>query len=185
MESFYKKKIRNLEQGTLEKEELEVAIDGLDVDEPDDDKKRGRGKAKNASMTWMLTRASLMRKRQAISHPFCIERLLRHSLEPQELAELIEALKQVPAKQTIIEQIHANDRTDDGIAAFEKGLQILQQREEPMFGKYFDMGKLLDLAKNERALSGITCLLCNKATPPVEPFEAHDVSGIAEFLHRT
>ncbi|UKZ82626.1 hypothetical protein TrVFT333_010419 [Trichoderma virens FT-333] len=163
VKSFYKKAAKRLKQGTIGKDQLEAAVDNLDDAEEDEDEEKGdkAGKivgASSRSMSHRLGHASQVRKRQAISHPFCIERLLRRSFEEEDLKELIDALEKLPSKQTIIQQIRLKMGKDCDMLRYETGLKLLEQREEAMFGKSFDMKTLLKLARadkeNRRANKG-------------------------------
>ncbi|KAJ4857177.1 type III restriction enzyme, res subunit domain-containing protein [Trichoderma breve] len=173
--NFYDKAVKNLKQGKLKKDKLEAAVGSLDDVEETESKGKGKKKAKDAqsaaqSASCRLGHASQVRKRQAISHSFCIERLLRRSFELEDLNVLMDALENVQSKQTIIEQIRSNIGEDSDMLRYQTGLEILQQREEPMFGKYFDMTELLKLVSAENALRSSDCLLCHK--PPVQPLFA-------------
>ncbi|KAL6796687.1 P-loop containing nucleoside triphosphate hydrolase protein [Trichoderma sp. SZMC 28012] len=173
VKKYYEKQTTSLHQGTLGQHELEAEIDdALDDVEKDEDENKGQKKSKAAkesseSMRSSMGYASQVRKRQAISHAFCLERFLRHSLKPEDLRELMGALEKVSMKQTILQQIRANVEKDCGTLKYEVGLQQLEQRKEAMFGKYFDMKTLLNLTMGESLLRGGVCLLCQK--PPAEP----------------
>ncbi|TFB01444.1 DNA repair protein RAD5 [Trichoderma ghanense] len=194
VKKFYKNKLAELQQGTLAEDALKAAVDGLEevdglqqgatgqaepkavaeIKDEADKEEQGDEKAKSAArsarnISWRLGQASQVRKRQTISHAFSIELLLRHSFNPDDLEDLRKTLKEVAMKRTILEQISSSTGTHDGISRYEKGLRELQQREEAMFGKYFDMDELLTLARDERAVKGVTCRLCKEATPPVQP----------------
>ena len=178
MKQFCKKATKKSKEGTLRKDELEAAIGNPDdlvkVDEGKGHKKAKAAGASSQSMSCGLGQASQVRKRQAISHPFWIERLLRGSFEPQDLEDLMDALNQVGSKQTIIQQIRSKMEDGCDMSRYETGLQLLQQRDEVMFGKYFDMKTLLTLARCESSLRGNDCLFCEK--PPVDPVHADNVS---------
>lgn len=185
MKKHYEKTTTSLHQGTLGQPELEAEIDdALDDEETAKDETKGHKKSKVAkasseSMGSSLGYVSQVRKRQAISHAFCLERFLRQSLKPEDLRELMGALEKVSMKQTILQQIRANVEKDCGILRYEVGLQQLEQRKETMFGKYFDMKTLLNLTMGESLLRGGTCLLCQK--PPADPTYAEVVSETTEL----
>lgn len=173
--TFYENAVKKLKQGKLKKDKLEAAVGNLDDAEEAENKEKGKKKVKDAqSASCRLGHASQVRKRQAISHSFCIERLLRCSFELNDLKVLMDALEKVQSQQTIIEQIRSNIGEDCDMLRYQTGLEILQQREEPMFGKYFDMTTLLTLAMAESSLRSSDCLLCHK--PQVEPIHADGVS---------
>ncbi|KAL6697301.1 SNF2 family N-terminal domain-containing protein [Trichoderma pleuroticola] len=130
----------------------------------------GKPKPKKSSahgLAWILERASQVRQRQSISHVYCIERLLRNEFHLEELVELREALEEIGAKQTILEQLQLGVEENTGIRKYQKGLQMMQEREENFFGKYLDMRPILDILGEEASVKGVTCLFCRK--PPVDP----------------
>lgn len=128
----------------------------------------------------MLGRVSQVRKRQAISHVFCIEPLLRRSFSASEVAELSDRLEELQNKRTILEQMQVNAKQNRGIAQYEVGLKILQQQEENFFGKYFDMEKLLDIVGDESIVRGATCPLCRKPDSPINPRFSNLVSPMIQ-----
>ncbi|KAL7806859.1 SNF2 family N-terminal domain-containing protein [Trichoderma aethiopicum] len=177
VKDFYEGKIALLEKGELDQDEYEAAIG--DLDEADEVKREKSSPKKSSPKAWTMRRASQVRRRQAISHTFCIERLLRYSFEQEELKALIDALQKVATpNQTIFEQIRNVSDTDGGISNYETGLQMLQQRHEAMFGQYFDMQMILFLTLDESAVRSITCRLCRKATPPADPVRAADCGHV-------
>jgi hypothetical protein len=203
---FYKDKIAELQQGLLQQDALQAAVDGLEeVDglqqkgagqadskavaetEEEADNKEQENQAKRAAqlartIAWKLGRASQIRKRQAISHAFSIELLFRGSFKPDDLEDLRIALREVAMKRTILEQIRSPIGTHNDISRYERGLQQLQQQKEAVFGKFFDMDQLLILARDESAVRDITCRLCNDATPPVQPMRLPIVSRKCSVL---
>lgn len=186
--NFYENTVKKMKQGKLDKDKLEAAVGSLDDVEETEKKEKGKKKAKDAqfaaqSASCRLGHASQVRKRQAISHSFCIERLLRHTFELEDLKVLMDALENVQSKQTIIEQIRSNIGEDSDMLRYQTGLEILQQQEEPMFGKYFDMTALLKLVRAENELRSSNCLLCNK--PQVQPLFADGVSKTNQLCYCT
>ncbi|ETR98668.1 hypothetical protein M419DRAFT_11701 [Trichoderma reesei RUT C-30] len=154
---FYKDKIAELQQGLLQQDALQAAVDGLEeVDglqqkgagqadskavaetEEEADNKEQENQAKRAAqlartIAWKLGRASQIRKRQAISHAFSIELLFRGSFKPDDLEDLRIALREVAMKRTILEQIRSPIGTHNDISRYERGLQQLQQQKEAVF----------------------------------------------------
>lgn len=182
VKEFYEGKIALLEKGELDQDEYEAAIGGLDEADEAKDEKSSPQKPSAKANVWTMRRSVHIRRRQATSHTFCIERLLRYSFEVEELKALIDALEGVATpKRTIFEQIRALVDTDGGISNYETGLQILQERDEAMFGRHFDMRTILRLTLDESSVRGITCRLCTKAKPPADPVRAV-VSGSDAFL---
>ncbi|PKK41303.1 hypothetical protein CI102_15210 [Trichoderma harzianum] len=130
-------------------------------------KKPKSKKPSEKGLAWILQRASQVRQRQTISHIYCIERLLRNEFYLKDLIELRAALEEIGAKQTILEQLQLGVEEDTGIKKYQKGLQMMQEREENFFGKYLDMRPILDILGEEASVKGVACLLCGK--PPVDP----------------
>ncbi|KAL7910379.1 SNF2 family N-terminal domain-containing protein [Trichoderma velutinum] len=169
---FYKKKTALLEMGELQQATLNEEIENVIMENEQRRKgknvKKGYTKSIRAGVM-MLGRASQVRKRQAISHVFCIEPLLRRSFSTSEVAELCDRLEELQNKRTILEQMQVNAEQYRGIAQYEVGLKILQQQEENFFGKYFDMEKLLDILGDESMVRDATCPLCEKQDSPKSP----------------
>lgn len=137
-------------------------------------KKPKSKKPSEKGLAWILQRASQVRQRQTISHIYCIERLLRNEFYLKDLIELRAALEEIGAKQTILEQLQLGVEEDTGIKKYQKGLQMMQEREENFFGKYLDMRPILDILGEEASVKGVACLLCGK--PPVDPVFSYQVS---------
>ncbi|KAK4069128.1 hypothetical protein Trihar35433_5707 [Trichoderma harzianum] len=147
---------------------------GLGLDEVEERRSRKKGfkkpKSKKSSthgLAWILERASQVRQRQSISHIYCIERLLRNEFHLEDLVELRAALEEIGAKQTILEQLQLGVEDNTGIKIYQKGLQMMQEREENFFGKFLDMRPILDILGEEASVKGVACPLCRKA--PVDP----------------
>ncbi|KAK1242887.1 hypothetical protein MKX08_005699 [Trichoderma sp. CBMAI-0020] len=172
----YRKLRARCASGALSEADLNDINDtkeGDDTKEPQsNNKKRRKSEPKERSpkkASYLLTHASQVRSRQSTSHVFCIERLLRQVFSIEELTALRSSLMEVGNKQTILEQMQLDNKADDGISKFQKGLEILKERKEIFFGKCFDMIPLLNILGAECSTRDVTCLLCNKANPPVDP----------------
>lgn len=161
MRNHFKKSPASSEADTLEEGDLEDISDA-----------ESTGETKEQQMK----KGSQVRHRQAISHVFCIERLLRQKFSSEELGELNDSLKRFGNKQTILEQMQVGMEADGEILKFRKGLEILQERKETFFGKYFDMKPLLNILGEECNARGATCLLCTTAKPPADPILSDTVS---------
>lgn len=177
---YYEKRKRLLNAGLLGlddvKDDIEVADGAQDtVDEKPHDKESPK-KCSLLAAIRMLGYASQVRQRQAISHVYCIKRLLRHSFSIKQLRGLGCALKGIGNKQTILEQIQLGATESNGILRYKTGLQILQERKENFFSKYLDMGPLLNILGLETSLRDVTCLLYKKAKPPVDPVFSANIS---------
>lgn len=132
---------------------------------------------------FILRRASQVRQRQSTSHVFCIEPLLRQAFSIEELAGLRCNLAQISNKETVLDQMQIGMEAEDEIIKYRHGLNILKEREEPFFGKYFDMAPFLDILGEECSAKDVTCLLCNTAKPPVDPIFSDTVSLIEGVRH--
>lgn len=126
----------------------------------------------------LLQRASQVRQRQSTSHIFCIERLLRENFRMEQFGELQSKLKEIGNKQTILDQMQRGMESDDGISKYKIGLEILQERKETFFGKYFNLMPILEILAEECNARGTTCLLCKTEKPPKEPVISDEVSRI-------
>lgn len=183
MSEFYKKKTALLEMGELQQATVNEEIENTLME--DEQRRKGKnvknkytGQRSIRAGVMMLGRASQVRKRQAISHVFCIEPLLRRSFSTCEVAELCDRLEELGNKRTILEQMQANAKQNRGIAQYEVGLKILQQQEENFFGKYFDIEKLLDILGDETMVRDATCPVCKKQDSPNNPRFSTSVSPI-------
>lgn len=160
--------------------DINDAKEGDDTKEPQsNNKKRRKSEPKERAprkASYLLTHASQVRSRQSTSHVFCIESLLRQIFSIEELTALRSSLLEVGRKQTILEQMQLDNKADDGISKFQKGLEILKERKEIFFGKCFDMIPLLNILGPECSTRDVTCLLCNEANPPVDPVFSSMVS---------
>ncbi|KAL6826448.1 SNF2 family N-terminal domain-containing protein [Trichoderma camerunense] len=171
---FYKKKTALLEMGELQQATVNEEIENTIMENEQrrkgkNVKKQYTGQRSIRAGVMMLGRASQVRKRQAISHVFCIEPLLRRSFSTCEVAELCDRLEELGNKRTILEQMQANAKQNRGIVQYEVGLKILQQQEENFFGKYFDIEKLLDILGDETMVRDATCPVCKKQDSPNNP----------------
>ncbi|KAM0462078.1 hypothetical protein ACHAO4_001271 [Trichoderma viride] len=145
--------------------------DGAEDQESDNDGRQKpaiKGGSKRRS-EYLLQRTSQVRLRQSTSHTFCIERLLRENFRMEQLAALQGELKEIGNKQTILDQMQRGMKPDDELSKYKIGLQILQERKETFFGKYFDLMPLLKILAEECNTRDTTCLLCKTAKPPVDP----------------
>lgn len=183
MSDHYRKLQAGCESGTLAETDLKDINDTKERDDAkklqNNNKKRRKSEPKERSprkASYLLTHASQVRSRQSTSHVFCIERLLRQNFSIEELAGLRSSLMEVGNKQTVLEQMQLDIKADDGISAFQKGLEILKERKEIFFGKRFDMIPLLNILGAECSTRDVTCLLCNTAKPPVDPVFSSMVS---------
>ncbi|EHK45980.1 hypothetical protein TRIATDRAFT_162130, partial [Trichoderma atroviride IMI 206040] len=172
----YKKLRARIESGTLGEGDLKDINDAEGEDATKEQRNNENRRRKSApkersprKASYLLTHASQVRSRQSTSHVFCIERLLRQNFCVEELGELKENLGKIDKMQTILEQMQLDMKADDEIAKYRKGLEILQEREETYFGKFFDMEPLLNLLAAECSTRDVTCLLCNTEKPPVDP----------------
>lgn len=132
---------------------------------------------------FLLRRASQVRQRQSTSHVFCIEPLLRQAFSVEELANLRCNLAQIGSKETVLDQMQIGMKADGEMIKYRHGLNILKERGETFFGKYFDMIPLLDILGEECSAKDVDCLLCNTAKPPVDPVFSDTVSLIEEVKH--
>lgn len=123
----------------------------------------------------LLQRANQVRQRQSTSHTFCIERFLRKDLRKEQIDRLLGELKRDGSPRTIFEQIQVGMKPDDELSKYKIGLEMLQGRKEPFFGKDFDLIPLLRILSEECNAREATCLLCNTAKPPQDPVTPDEV----------
>lgn len=115
-----------------------------------------------------------MRLRQAVSHPLNLEKFLRE-LDREEIIQMaMERLKEeAEAIQNDADkaEAHAEQLAQDkaGREMFSAGAHQIKTLYKDWFGGAEEMAQLRALAANEQEVKEVTCGLCKKATPPVEP----------------
>jgi hypothetical protein len=165
------------ELGLLGMGDLEEDEEIMEIMEDAEEQQGTKNRHRKSTAAHRLGRTSQLRQRQSTSHVFCIEPLLRQKFSIEELYKLRCAFEEIEPKRTILEQMQLGIKEDgDEILKYQKGLQILQEREESYFGQYFDLKPLLDILGEDCSVRDVTCLLCNEAKPPVEPVLSHLVS---------
>jgi hypothetical protein len=128
-------------------------------------------------MVLALIWAKYTRLRQAVSHPFCLERLLRQTLEVDEVEILREKLAKIRGKEQIVEQLRKFSLSDpSGLAMFDSGLDALAGFDDSCLGGHFDVDHLLRIIENELRIKSKMCPIC-RASPIVEPIISSPVSS--------
>ncbi|KAK4069108.1 hypothetical protein Trihar35433_5687 [Trichoderma harzianum] len=99
-----------------------------------------------------------LRLRQALSHPYCLERFLMGDyLSEDELRALASDLKSMEEKKTIIEQLEEDEDWAEHLGKYQTGLDILKARKEAFLGGYFDMSEIMDLVILQRTVNIQKC----------------------------
>jgi hypothetical protein len=128
-------------------------------------------------MILALIWAKYTRLRQAVSHPFCLERLLRQTLDVDEVEIMRENLEKVRGKEKIIEQLRRFSLSDpSGLAMFDSGLDALARFDDTCLGGHFDLDPFLRIIENELRMKSKVCPIC-EASPIVEPIISSPVSS--------
>ncbi|KAL6826469.1 SNF2 family N-terminal domain-containing protein [Trichoderma camerunense] len=99
-----------------------------------------------------------LRLRQALSHPYCLERFLMGDyLSEDELRSLASDLKSMGEKKTIIEQLEEDEDWAEHLGKYQTGLDILKVRKEAFLGGVFDMSEIMDLVILQRTVNIQKC----------------------------
>ncbi|KAJ4011982.1 hypothetical protein NW766_007282 [Fusarium irregulare] len=121
----------------------------------------------DAQTDFAVQRARCLRLRQLSSHVFNFEQFLRESDREEEVQSSLDKLRAEVSQST-------NDDDQEKLHAailpeYAQGLKLLEAKVGNMFGGSDDMIKMVELVSNENKLKDITCGLCRKRNPPVEP----------------
>jgi hypothetical protein len=139
-----------------------------ECDDDDEDKRKDKNTSShNGSAKWM-------RRRQAVSHPFTLKKMIRRDLQPKDLENLLKSLEDNGGKLNVIDQIHEKIADPATIAPYTKGIEELKKHinTKPVFGGKFSMKALLSMVQDEHKIRSLTCKLCNKARPPAKPMQS-------------
>lgn len=99
-----------------------------------------------------------LRLRQALSHPYCLERFLMGDyLSEDELRSLASDLRSMDEKKTIIEQLEEDEDWAEHLGKYQTGLDILKARKEAFLGGLFDMNEIMDLVILQRTVNIQKC----------------------------
>ncbi|KAF4973910.1 hypothetical protein FZEAL_9136 [Fusarium zealandicum] len=128
----------------------------------------GLGGDKIASVIDNTRKAQMTRLRQVISHPFTIEKAFREKLREDEIS-FIRRAHRSGGLETIMDSLLKGGDTPSDLAKFTAGVDAMEAMEDEVFGGHFDMDFLLRLAQSESQVRGVTCEICNKASPPKKP----------------
>ncbi|CAG7562747.1 unnamed protein product [Fusarium equiseti] len=123
----------------------------------------------DAQTAFAIQTARCLRLRQLSSHVFNFEQFLRESDREQEVQSSLDKLRAEVSQST-------NDDDQEKLHTailpeYAQGLKLLEAKVGNMFGGSDDMIKMVELVSNENKLKDITCGLCSKRNPPVEPTE--------------
>ncbi|KAJ6444948.1 putative ATP-dependent helicase [Purpureocillium lavendulum] len=116
-----------------------------------------------------LQRALLVKLRQAYSHCFTLERILRTQFSVKHIESLKNKEKSSElGSQSIIDQWASSSRPSDeasGLDEYQPGILKLQKFCQPVFGGKLRWGDRLDLFQNELRVQGVNCSVCDAKTP--------------------
>lgn len=127
-----------------------------------------------------LQRARLQRLRQAVSHPFNLEKLFRQNLQMEDILEMKSRLReQVPTP--ILQQLREGESFADGLLKYLMGLRNLETMGPSAIGGCFNMETLLSLVENELSVRDAGCAFCTKEKDLPRPTRASNVSTLLWF----
>ncbi|PTB76995.1 P-loop containing nucleoside triphosphate hydrolase protein [Trichoderma longibrachiatum ATCC 18648] len=144
-----------------EKKGMPIFEDEHGVDEVEDSMPE-QGKAGNKSRessARSIQSSRQMRLRQALSHTYCLENFLmgQDYLDEGEFRSLLENLRSVADKKTIIEQLEADPEWQDHLGKYQTGLNILKDRTEESLRGVFDMNDIMSLLLVQRLVRTSEC----------------------------
>ncbi|EEU41438.1 uncharacterized protein NECHADRAFT_46398 [Fusarium vanettenii 77-13-4] len=144
------------------------------ADEDEDDEADAQNDTRKPQSATAIRWKRFVRLRQAVSHPLNLEKFLRE-LDREEIIQMaMERLKEeAEAIQNDADkaEAHAEQLAQDkaGREMFSAGAHQIKTLYKDWFGGAEEMAQLRALAANEQEVKEVTCGLCKKATPPVEP----------------
>lgn len=158
LEAKHKKDKERAGMPIFENEQDEDEVEDIKPEEGEEEEdEEEEGVVKKGKKSKVQTSAHL-RLRQALSHPYCLERfLLRNYLSEDELKSLASDLNSISDKKTIIEQFEADENWAEHLGQYQKGLDILKSHKEAFLGGVFDMSKLMDLVILQRTVNVQRC----------------------------
>ncbi|KAF7563350.1 hypothetical protein G7046_g764 [Stylonectria norvegica] len=116
--------------------------------------------------------------RQALSHPFNLEKMLQGSISRSDIETMGESLRSVEKPIPIREVLRQGSTGSDDLSKYSKGFERMAEFGMGVFGGQFNMDFLLELVSNEREVKDLTCRICKKATPPVKPLQSSNCEHI-------
>ncbi|PHH85929.1 hypothetical protein CDD83_10982 [Cordyceps sp. RAO-2017] len=141
---------------------------------------RGRSRSKNSENTDgqaedlrnAETKARLSkigRLREAVSHVFNIERMLRTSFKVENVQRLRTALGAITDRKCILDQLGSSvDGENFCLEGFETGVAQLRDLKAPVFGGKLEFGCILDILEDRAKVASMTCGYCGEK-PPEKP----------------
>lgn len=171
VDKHYEQKIAKVQVKQEETGEQKISDEvATKQDEADEQQKDN---AKNSIR--FLQRARMQRLRQAVSHPFNLEKLFRQKLQLESILEMKSRLgEQVPTP--VLQQLQEGESFADGLSKYLMGLRNLETMGPSAIGGSFNMGALLNLVENELSVRNAGCALCTKEKDLFRPTRASNVS---------
>ncbi|UKZ82644.1 hypothetical protein TrVFT333_010437 [Trichoderma virens FT-333] len=140
------------EMPMFESEQDEDEVEDIQPEEEDLDQNAKETCTRSIQASWQL------RLRQALSHPYCLERFLMGKyLSDDDLKLLASDLKSMSEKKTIIEQLEADENWKENLGQYQTGLDKLKSRKEAFMGGIFDMNEMMDLVLLQRTVNVQKC----------------------------
>ena len=73
---------------------------------------------------------------------------------------------------SILEQLKAGEHFETGLSRYSHGLKALESMAQPVFGKHFNIDRLLTLCHNEVVAHQDLCPICERGHSPYRPAQA-------------
>jgi hypothetical protein len=149
---------------------VEEEIEGIQ-----DDALSNTSSGKKQTKRVKLWDARFTRLRQVVSHPFCIESMLRKSMALSEVRSLREKLAACEGKAPLMQQISGLMKNSSDLEKFSVGLDQLRRCPDTSLGGIFSMNILLNLVLDDIEVSTSKCPNC-KMSPLREAARSLSVS---------
>ncbi|KAL7910398.1 SNF2 family N-terminal domain-containing protein [Trichoderma velutinum] len=142
------------EQDEVEVEDIKPEEDEIEDVKPEEDEQDMGEKDKEPN----IQASAQLRLRQALSHPYCLERfLMGRYLSEDKLISLASDLKSIGEKKTVIEQLEADENWAEHLGRYQMGLDKLKPRKEAFLSGCFDMNAIMDLVILQRNVNIQKC----------------------------
>ncbi|RDA89372.1 hypothetical protein CP532_6129 [Ophiocordyceps camponoti-leonardi (nom. inval.)] len=111
-----------------------------------------------------LTKTLILR--EASSHFFNLEKWLRKSAHAETIQDLKVALGAIASAPTMLDHATGNSIEGNYLAGYEKGVALMKQHKQAVFGGKFEWELILDLVDQEVSMRGAKCGGCKEQVTP-------------------
>ncbi|KAF9776653.1 hypothetical protein IL306_005120 [Fusarium sp. DS 682] len=129
-----------------------------------------------APNNYKVQKLRCMRLVQLTSHPLNLEKFYREDGREGQIQLTLDRFESEITQSSVKEYQKALEASLD--PDYSAGLRQLELATEDKFGGAKEMAELLKLAANEKKMEDITCKLCRKRKPPVNPVQSSNCEHI-------